>query len=93
MKVFGCIRQGDWEGGIILVAANSVNEAFSTAAKDKDASVHFFYYNKVWANVDDYEQATHIISHTYPKEKWVEYEQLTSNVTEPQVILDEGYCE
>ena len=34
MKVFGCKRSGGYSGGLIIVAANSLNEAFETFAKD-----------------------------------------------------------
>ena len=34
MKVFGCKRNGGYSGGLIIVAANSLNEAFETFAKD-----------------------------------------------------------
>lgn len=93
MKVFGCTRQGDWEGGIILVAANSRNEAFAVAARDKNSFVNFLYLDKKGRYVNYPEQAAKIISKTYPLEHWKQYTNLTANVDEPQVILDEGYCE
>lgn len=34
MKVFGCKRSGGYSGGLIIVAANNLNEAFETFAKD-----------------------------------------------------------
>jgi hypothetical protein len=92
MKVFGCTRRGDWEGGIILVVANSRNEAFSIAAHDKDAFVHFLFLDRKGRYVDYIEQAAKIISKTYPIEHWTEYANLTANVDKPQVILDEGYA-
>jgi hypothetical protein len=93
MKVFGCTRQDEWSGGVILVAANNVNEAFSVAAKDDNSFVYFLYYNRKGKIVDDWHQASKIVSTMYPREKWIEYKSLTANVDTPQVILDEGYDE
>jgi hypothetical protein len=48
MKVFGCKNDYDWGGGLILVAANSKEEAYLTAAYDDKTSYLFD-----WAD-DDY---------------------------------------
>lgn len=93
MKVFGCIRQDNYEGGVILVAANNRNEAFSVAAHDENAFVHFLFLDRKGRYVDYIEQAAKVISKTYPIEHWTEYKILTANVDKPRVILDEGYTE
>ena len=36
MKVFGCTREGSYTGGIILVAANSIEEALEAYRNDSD---------------------------------------------------------
>lgn len=34
MKVFGCKRTGGYSGGLIIAAANNLNEAFETFAEN-----------------------------------------------------------
>ena len=82
MKVFGCTREGGYSGGIILVAANSIEEALEAYRNDSDddgqgeeqgeGEIHYSYYE--------------------PK-RWKEYPQLTYNGDKPCVILEEGYSE
>lgn len=93
MKVFGCKRQGDYSGGVILVAANSVEEAFRVASTSQDCDYLFDSYNKngMWASKDD-PDAT-IVSDSYPIEKWKEYKRLSCECDEPVVILQESYRE
>lgn len=71
-----------YSGGIILVAANDVKEAFEIAAREVD---QYFYR----AKSDD---AT-LRSTYYPFEGWQEFEHLSCDYTEPQVILEESYVE
>ena len=81
MKVFGCEMQGGYAGGIILVAARSVDEAFEVASANKDCGYLFFFLG------------AEIICDSYPKEKWHEFEHLSCDYTEPQVILEESHAE
>ena len=41
MKVFGCKCDMDYGGGLVLVAANNVEEAFLTAAMDEKVGYEF----------------------------------------------------
>ena len=93
MRVFACSRQGGWEGGIILVAADSKNEAFAVAARDKDTFVHFQFFDKKGRYVESADQAATIKSKTYPIECWYQIKELSADVDKPKVILDEGYTE
>lgn len=81
MKVFGCTREGSYTGGIILVAANSKEEALEAYRNDSD-------YNYQW-----YEYDEGIRDYYYQPERWKEYPQLTYNGDKPCVILEEGYSE
>lgn len=82
MKVFGCKNQENYGGGLILVAANSKEEAFIIASEDKDKSWLFY--------VDGCGLLT---SDVYPCHAWVEFEHLSTDLTEPQVIIEDHYLE
>lgn len=81
MKVFGCTREGSYTGGIILVAANSLEEALETYRNDSD-------YNYQW-----YEYDGGMRDYYYQSERWKEYPQLEYKGDKPCVILEEGYTE
>ncbi len=91
MKVFMCKRQGGYSGGLAVVAANSVEEAFKT---------FFEYENYDWM-VDKYDIDTCVFmddcikwrSDYYPIEEWFECKALTANVKKPCVIMEDGYTE
>ena len=82
MKVFGCTRDGCYSGGIILVAANSIEEALEAYRNDSDYDCHWDEYEK--GKIDYY---------YYQPKRWKEYPQLTYNSDKPCVILEEGYTE
>ena len=82
MKVFGCTREGNYTGGIILVAANSIEEALEVYRNDSDYDCHW----------DEYEEGK-IDYYYYQPKRWREYPQLTYNGDKPCVILEEGYTE
>lgn len=44
MKVFMCQRQGDYSGGLAVVAANNAEEAFKTFCEDKDYGLYSDLY-------------------------------------------------
>lgn len=93
MKVFACKRQGSYSGGLILVAANNKEEAFSVFAHNRkfDWMIQSYDAEGGYADVDD-ERAI-ISSDYYPLEKWYEVECLTAQVSEPQIIEENGYSE
>lgn len=82
MKVFGCTREGGYTGGIILVAANSMEEALEAYRNDSDYDYQWYEYEK---GKIDYEY--------YQPERWKEYPQLEYKGDKPCVILEEGYTE
>ena len=59
MKVFCCKNQCSYSGGLILVAANTKEEAFSIASINE----------------------------------WFEVEHLSTDLSEPQVIIEDHYSE
>ena len=93
MKVFACKRQGDYSGGLILVAAPTKEEAFNVFARDERAHWMVDFHNAEGEWVDKEDEGAIISSEYYPLEKWYEVECLTAQVSEPQVIEEAGYTE
>lgn len=93
MKVFACKRQGSFSGGLILVAAPTKEEAFNVFVHDKrfEWMVQSWGADGSWADVDDKDAI--IRSDLYPLWKWFEIESLTAQVSEPQVIVEDGHSE
>ena len=93
MKVFACRRQGSYSGGVILVAANTVSEAFHIASKEPSIDWMFEWIDKDgFVSYEGAEDAT-LVSHYYPFADWFVMEELSINVTEPKVIIEGGYSE
>lgn len=90
MKVFMCRRQGGYSGGLIVVAANSKEEAFKTFCEDPQYNWMVYRYNDNLEDTDDY---TKWFSYIYPRDEWFECEALTANVDKPCVIMEDGYTE
>lgn len=93
MKVFCCRNQRSYGGGLILVAANTKEEAFLTAANDEKLSWLFY-----WAG-DDYSWShpdgniNHCTSDEYPFDCWFEVEHLSTDLSKPQIIVEDHYTE
>ena len=91
MKVFGCTTRFGYSGGIVLVAANSIEEAFLIAATDDNTEYMFDWHDDdgFWTAPDG--NINHVSSNWYPLEYWREYPELTANTDTPQVILEESH--
>lgn len=83
MKVFVNHRIGEYGGGMILVAANSAEEAHIVFHNDPD----FFY---MWQYIKSEDR---IIDSYYKKENWKEISTLVSYNKKPYVIDEGGYSE
>jgi len=94
MKVFGCRMHGGYRGGVILVAANDVKEAYITASKNKKIKWMFDCYSEdgIWIDQDTHPDVIPIC-YFYPFKEWHEYEHLSTDFTTPHVILEESYVE
>ena len=91
MKIFGCTVQVDYGGGIILVAANTVEEAFLFAATSKIDYVFDWYDENGYIEPDG--NINHVSSDVFPFESWKEYTEICTNVTEPTILISEFYYE
>lgn len=91
MKVFMCKRQGGYSGGLSVVAANSVKEAFKTFFEDEDYDWMVDKYDVDTCGFTD--DCTKWHSDYYPIDEWFECKVLTANVDKPCVIMEDGYTE
>ena len=91
MKVFGCKRSGGYSGGLIIVAANSLNEAFETFAKNNRYEWMIDWYDFDTSEI--IEDVTKVNSNTYPRDNWFEMPELVANVDSPRVLSEDGYTE
>lgn len=91
MKVFMCQRKAVYSGGLAVVAANSVEEAFKTFFEDDN---YCWMLSEWWdEDFNPTEDLTKWRSHYYPFEDWFECKELTANVDNPCVIMEDGYSE
>lgn len=93
MKVFGCRNQMNYGGGLILVAANTVEEAYLTAAMDGNTGGEFYWHTDdyMWCEPDG--KTEHCSCAIYPLDKWFEADHLSTDLTEPGVIIEDSYYE
>ena len=91
MKVFGCKRSGGYSGGLIIVAANSLDEAFETFAKDDryEWMIDWFDFDTNQYTVD----VTKVDSDIYSRDNWFEVPELVANVDSPRIISEGGYTD
>lgn len=94
MKIFCCKNQWSYGSGLILVAANTKEEAYLTAAYDNETSHLFDWFddNGVYSYEPD-RNINHCASNTYPFEKWYEVEHLSTDLSKPQIIVEDHYSE
>lgn len=93
MKVFACKNQEPYGGGLILVAANTKEEAYLTAAMDKKISYMFEWIGDdyMWCKPDG--NINHCKSDEYPLDEWFGVKHLSTDLTEPKVIIEDHYSE
>lgn len=92
-KVFACRNQAPYGGGLILVAANTKEEAYLTAAYNDKTSYLFEWVGDdyMWCEPDG--NINHCKSDTYPFDEWFEVKHLSTDLVEPQVIIEDHYSE
>jgi hypothetical protein len=93
MKVFCCRNDQSYGGGLILVAANTKEEAFLTAAMNDELLYLFDWADDdgIWSEPDG--DINHCSSDTYPLDKWFEAEHLSTDLTVSQVIIEDHHSE
>ena len=93
MKVFGCIMRGGYRGGIVLVAANDVRQAFELASCNPKCCIWFDWRTPDGNWATPFQPGAKVRSDYYSLECWQEFEHLSCDYTKPQVILEESYAE
>ena len=88
MKVFACKSQETYGGGLILVAANTKEEAFNTAADAAKDDCWLPFYE-----CRHRDGSCTIESDEYPFDEWFEVKHLSTDLTEPKVIIEDHYSE
>lgn len=90
MKVWMNKRQGDYTGGLLLVAANSVQEAHELCLNSED--MEYIY----WEDGYEYDTDKHFKMPAYNCYKWngwKEVHNLWYAGAKPCIIAEEGYNE
>jgi|GEM_PF-2806942 hypothetical protein len=85
MKVWINKRTGGYSGGMILVAANSAEEAHKIF--HSDPNLDWMWYNITW------EMHPYVEDNYSQPENWEEMPMLEANVDKPQVLAEAGYTE
>ena len=93
MKVFGCKNQNSYGGGLILVAANTKEEAYLTAATNEKIDYLFDWAddNGIWSVPDG--NINHCSSDTYPLDEWFEVKHLSTDLKTTGIIIEDHYSE
>ena len=90
MKVWMNKRQGDYTGGLLLVAANSAQEAHELCLNSEKMEDIY------WENGYEYETNEHFKMPAYNCYKWDEWQEVPNllyDVVNPCIIAEEGYNE
>ena len=89
LKLFAAKRESGYSGGLIVVAANSIDEAYQTYINwvEDTGNPYCLYerYNFGSGDVDVYDK--------YPRENWYEIPQIKVICDTPKVIDEGGYTE
>ena len=86
--------QGGYCGGVVLVAANSKEEAFLTAATSND-NVHYWFdwVTKRGGYAQPFSEDAKCQSDFFPFDCWEEYEHLSSDYSKPTLIVAAFHAE
>ena len=89
LKLFAATRNNGYSGGLIVVAANSIDEAHQTYIDQVEltGNSHYVYWKH------EYSDGTVEVDDKYPKKDWYEIPNVKVICDEPQVIDEDGYTE
>jgi len=85
LDLFACKRSDAYSGGLIVVAAHDIEEAYNLYKEygKKECLVDFY---------DDGEEVLESFNH-YPRQKWYQIPYITVECDSPRVIDEDGYTE
>lgn len=90
MKIFYNLRTGQYSGGMIVVAANSPEEAHHTMMLDDNIAWSSDPLDEDSNVIEDRDKWTHWY---YKKENWLLMNGATYNGPEPKILAESGYSE
>jgi len=89
LSLFAAKRDGGYSGGLIVVAANSIDEAYQTYIEWVEATGNpnclYERYEYAYGDADVYNR--------YPRENWYEIGGVKVVCDAPRVIDEDGYTE
>lgn len=85
LNLFACKRNCRYSGGLIVVAAHDIEEAYNLYKEygEKECLVSFY---------DDGEEVLESYNE-YPRQEWYQIPDITVECDSPQVIDEDGYTE
>lgn len=91
MKVFINKREGVYSGGMIIVAANNVEEAQNILLKTYPDDTYSF--DKDGDICYDKEESVTVENYYYKKDNWIELPDITASFEKPTFIAESGHTE
>ena len=88
LKLFAAKRFCGYCGGLIVVAANDIEEAYEVYKKWAIDNAKSWIYDRYWDGDGQVE-----ITNQYPRDTWHEIPGVTVICDAPQVIDEDGYTE
>ena len=90
LKLFAAKRKDSYSGGLIVVAANSIDEAYQTYIDWVEATgnPNCLYERYVYANGEEV-----VEYNRYPRENWYEISGVTVVCEKSRVLDEDGYTE
>ena len=88
MKVYGCKNNVEYGGGLILVAANTKEEAYLTVAMDNNLDYLFDWVDDGGFYCEPDGNINHCTSYTYPLEEWYTHQSIVSDFPVRQDSLE-----
>lgn len=92
MKVYTCRFSGGYCGGLVVVAANSEDEAYKVVKNDEELELLFDNVDKngnYTENRDDWQES----SYCYHRKDFRLLKGVTANVKRPKILVEDHYQE
>ena len=88
LKLFAAKRNCGYCGGLIVVAANDIKEAYEVYKKWAIDNIKSWIYDRYEDRDGQYD-----ITNQYPRETWYEIQNVKAICDAPRVIDEDGYTE
>lgn len=88
LKLFAAKRNSSYSGGLIVVAANTIDEAYQTYIDWVESTGNHVLYQRYEFGNGDVD-----VYNKYPRKNWYEIPQIKVICDAPKVIDEDGYTE